>query len=137
MTEDMDMPEIHIHDGSVHSDCDWPECRKLVMNTIRSNQHDIKEVRVDIRDIKNWMVERNGQPPATEIAKAVQETLNGRTKDSGELTTEEIEKIARRAAANANGKSNSTWEPWKYVLLGGALGFGSNVFLKIVEIVAS
>jgi len=102
------------------------------MSTMRRSEQDVKEIRNDLREIRGWMVEHGGDPPAEIITGAIEKALKQR-KDTGPLTRTDIEKIVNEAR---NGKGKRGWEPWMYVALGGGLAFGSNVFVELVRVVA-
>lgn len=127
-------------------DPDWRAQKEYILKSLEalgakvdslsdSVQEGFAELRTDVALLKQAQSAHLSQD---ELEAIITGAIAKKKKDSQTLTRDDIRKIAEesvKAKNGANGKSDGgNWEPWKYVVLGGALGFGSNVFLKVVEI---
>jgi hypothetical protein len=121
------------------NELDWSQSRLYVFDKLENIERCLTDVSRALMEFKSEvriaLATRNGvkkEDVDNMIAAAIR-----RRKDSGPLTTADLEKVTGELHKSIDAHITSdpaTWAPWKYVLLGAAIAI-PNILIEVVKLI--
>lgn len=134
--------------SSEHPGCDWRDNRKFILEALDDIRTVLPEIRGDVRELRAKLDDLvHGMVDREMVSAMIAASFDARDKKrvSGQMTVEDVQRVAHDAAEaviasrkNNNGKTNDKLtvfdRPVVYVIIGAAIAFGKDIFVKLLGI---